>query len=672
MRIRVGVLLLVSCLLGLPIPGLNAREAASEAATAVPTDSEEPRAVPDEPLTDKPVFWLQRAQHVSPPFKFVGIDSPENRMATFTPDGSQVAIILWDARVSYYETTTGRLIRDVWLAPRYESHSLRGHLADNGLWAAVSDEVGDTARVRVWDLTTGALKNTIYYSGQLDPFHFYLGTDGKTLYHLKVVMENGKRFVRSWDVAIGKPNLIPDDDPAVKAIRPAPDSLTSPDGKYRLEKTEIAPAEVRWQVVVAESGKRLWPESERVAALEAIQGVTISPNGQWVAAYQGQFSFATFLWDSSSGKLMQRHKAQSSIVGVGFRPDNRRVAWCRFSFEAPAGEMAYDVDEVPAGARVSGQAARAQVLDWLKPEAVRRGTPYFWKSVADMAKGGPQGAILANRIQGLRTEPKQKKRVKQFTTYDGRFHVRVDEPEKLSDVDPKRVPETISVFELATGERVGRLVDLRDRLYATFTGADGMPEGMLGEAWMQFVRPSPDGRRVFLFGPDGTRVWDLLTNKVHPLSKEPGLVGWQAFTTTADVSPDGRRVAMGCVDGSVLIWDVKPAPTAKLSSEARQAAWEELRTAGGAQAIWKLAGDPDGTVSFLGDQLRPATAADADDPLYLKSSDQLRAIRAVAALEYAGTPAASEVLKRIAAGEPNSRFTQEAAAALARLTASKP
>ena len=273
MRIRLGVLLFASFFLGRPVPVLHAGGTVSQPSPAASADQEEPRTMPGEPVAEERVVWLHRVQHRSLPFKFVGIDSPENRMATFTPDGHQVAIILWDARVSYYETATGRPARDVWLAPCYESHSQRGHLSDNGLWAAVSDEMSSgTARIRVWDLTTGALKNTIYHSDKLDPFHFYLGADGKVLYHLKEVMSSGKRFVRSWDVVSGKLTLLPTDHPSLKAIRPPPERLTSPDGKYQLEKTEVAPLEVRWQVTATDTGKRLWPELKRVGALGDIQG----------------------------------------------------------------------------------------------------------------------------------------------------------------------------------------------------------------------------------------------------------------------------------------------------------------------------------------------------------------------------------------------------------------
>jgi hypothetical protein len=146
-------------------------------------------------------------------------------------------------------------------------------------------------------------------------------------------------------------------------------------------------------------------------------------------------------------------------------------------------------------------------------------------------------------------------------------------------------------------------------------------------------------------------------------------------------------------------------------------------------AAWGLASDPDGAVALLGKQLRPVARGDAarakalvegldhDDfdtreraereltgmgegvaaelrPALARttsaearrrlqrlvdaleqpvpSGKQLQALRAVEALEFAGTKEAREVLRRLAGGAPGGRVTREAKASLDRLDRGRP
>jgi len=55
----------------------------------------------------------------------------------------------------------------------------------------------------------------------------------------------------------------------------------------------------------------------------------------------------------------------------------------------------------------------------------------------------------------------------------------------------------------------------------------------------------------------------------------------------------------------------------------------------------------------------------AADPI--RSAEQVRRARGMTALEWAGTPAARQLLEALAAGDSAARLTQDAQAALARL-----
>jgi WD40 repeat protein len=201
-----------------------------------------------------------------------------------------------------------------------------------------------------------------------------------------------------------------------------------------------------------------------------------------------------------------------------------------------------------------------------------------------------------------------------------------------------------------------------------------------------------------------------------------------SFASSLIVTPDGTRAITGQRDTTALVWDIK-APgreTRELSKQDVAAAWDDL---GGPDAekayiaVWALAKWRGNAVPFLRARLRPATApsdkqateliAKLDATAFatreaaekelrgfgdtalpalraaLKgklSSEQrerverlvsvatnavptdelLQQLRAVAALEHAGTAEAKAILKDLAGGAAGGRLTLEASAALER------
>jgi hypothetical protein len=194
-------------------------------------------------------------------------------------------------------------------------------------------------------------------------------------------------------------------------------------------------------------------------------------------------------------------------------------------------------------------------------------------------------------------------------------------------------------------------------------------------------------------------------------------------------SPDGRVLATGSRDITVLLWDLtgraregKIAP-AMLTAAELQSLWADLRGADAAQAhraIWMLATSPEKSLPFLKEHIRPIVAADPrktaalladlDSARYatraraaaelsklgsaaesalrqslsgrpsvetrrrveqllhqLDRAEQLRTLRALEVLEHTGTPEARQQLRGLAGGAPAARRTQEAAAVLKRL-----
>jgi RNA polymerase sigma factor (sigma-70 family) len=210
------------------------------------------------------------------------------------------------------------------------------------------------------------------------------------------------------------------------------------------------------------------------------------------------------------------------------------------------------------------------------------------------------------------------------------------------------------------------------------------------------------------------------------------LPGHQAAVTSLAFTRDGMSLISASADTTLLVWDAAgiaiDKPVNEVSREQLDALWAELAGADAGQsyrAMLRLGQSPAAAVSALSNRVKPIAAVDAkllerliadldskefavrekasaelekfgelaepalktalaakpsletsrrledllDKALSPKlSADQLRTLRAVEVLEHIGTPEARQALQALARGAPGARPTQEAQAALERLT----
>jgi WD40 repeat protein len=240
------------------------------------------------------------------------------------------------------------------------------------------------------------------------------------------------------------------------------------------------------------------------------------------------------------------------------------------------------------------------------------------------------------------------------------------------------------------------------------------------------IAVSPNGRLLAHCRQGGViAVWDIAAKK------EVGqLKGHQADVSTLAFSTDGKTLASGSRDTTVLVWDMTKFPTAAKPQAAKAdvaARWNDLLGTDAVRAfdaICSWAAAPTETAAFLKDHIRPAAPADAekverliadlDSPRFaerkqaavdlekigestipllrkaleadptaearkrieelLKKTDSgaprgelLRSLRVVEVLETIGTPEAKSILQTLAKGTPDASLTRAAQAALDRL-----
>jgi WD40 repeat protein len=604
----------------------------------------------------------------------------------FSPDGKSLAVRGRNQVARLWETETGKELHQFGEA---QAAQQGGGLAFLGavsrpeaLALAISPDgkqvaAGAGSSVRVWETATG--KELPLLDGhRRPPSAVTLSADGTS------AVSWADRMVRRWDTATGK----------LQGAFPAPAGTRmanfSPDGRS----VALANADNTIRVHETATGKELYKIAGPQGGTAAL---AFAPDGKMLAA-RGSADNTIRLYDVAAGtelRQMALRPANNPAPGGG------TVLILGGPRRAPRGTapgLAFSPDGKLIVMTGPGQGALSSTLVFF-----------------DTATGKELRKIESPRpIAGFAFAP------------DGRSLATENADRTISLWEVASGKEQ-GQFGQPSGERQGGNGGMGG-LRVVVDGIDGGsftdPAGPVGVAF------APDGRSLAVRGGDrSVHVWDLAAGKeIGKLEGHGGRVETVAFAPDGKRLASGATDTTILVwETSDPLKSLSKPGTAELTAAEVESAWKDLagEDAGKAlQGVRKLAGAPRQAVPFLGEHLKPAAHVDQQKvsgwiadlesekfavrqeavanllkvgeqavPALRKvltsspaletrkrvedlldrltggtlSSDQLRLVRAVEALERMGGPEARRLLVALAGGAPGTLPTREAEAALARM-----
>jgi WD40 repeat protein len=498
-----------------------------------------------------------------------------------------------------------------------------GVAADGKILATADWASSSTIRIR--ETTTGKELGNFEANGQIHQLTF--SADGKTLAAVEPC--DGASNVHLWDVAGGK----------LRRSLPMKEFLEgaafSPDGKLlatahresfhvwdqatgeRLKRFEgngcfaidlAFSSDGKMLATAGDSAVRLWDVTtgkeitvSGVGHLGTVETLSFQANGKTLVSVGADHTLRR--WESATGKLVDRFPIAgqtrsphcfalgTGLLALGVEKEvivydvNTGKELRRFSYPARVRHAALTPDGKALAVFVGGEDQTLRLVDPATGKVrLKRQSPDVVQSLAMSPDGSVLAAGLANGTCLLL--------------------------DCLTNKEIRRLPvsETVTTFTfsldsktLATAEANGVM-----RLWETATGKE---RAQLPDRNCDVMTFSPDGRVLAIVDRLGAiRLCVTATGK-----ELRALSGHRNAITCLSFSPDGKRLASGSRDTTVLIWDVSGLPKSQevdgeLGRRQLEALWTDLAgddAVRAYKAVHRLAGVPGQTVSFLKEHLRP-------------------------------------------------------------------